>query len=434
MSKLIYFLLLTYFILIPFDGIVAFLSLKTGLEIILGWEILLSLFCLYLIVILYLGKGKFFAFSLSVTRGIAALIIYLMFFSIPIGIFDHGMWQTLWGIKLVLMPIVIFYLVFLIYPFSFKKFTENVIKIYFCLFIPIFIIGIWENYLGVSFLTDVLGIPYGERFLKISHIQGFYRTIATFRQPYDFGFFSFLISVFALCGLVIKPKNNRIWNLVFLILGLYSLFLSTTRTVILSFAYIIFILIFASIGIRFFKSKRATMFLLFLSSLVVILVIFLLSVRSIFVYNEFFLFSTTSIGERFIHWTDALKTFSLDNFFRLLLGYGIGAIGSAQLKINPIDYNPVDNMYIYLIINFGLIGTILLLLIMLNTLITAFSKIKTVDWIHTGFLLVIASMVFIQSFFVSYAEGLLSWGIFWLGILYLRYGILVEPPESPQKL
>lgn len=39
---------------------------------------------------------------------------------------------------------------------------------------------------------------------------------------------------------------------------------------------------------------------------------------------------------------------------------------------------------------------------------------------QVGFVLLIASMIFIQGFFVSYAEGLLSWGIFWLGIIYLR--------------
>ena len=37
-----------------------------------------------------------------------------------------------------------------------------------------------------------------------------------------------------------------------------------------------------------------------------------------------------------------------------------------------------------------------------------------------GFVLLIASMIFIQGFFVSYAEGLLSWSIFWIEIIYLR--------------
>jgi len=95
-------------------------------------------------------------------------------------------------------------------------------------------------------------------------------------------------------------------------------------------------------------------------------------------------------------------------------------IGTAQLKINPYVYNPVDNMYIHSLINFGLIGTILLVRLMFISIVKLFLKTKRLDWIQLGFILIIDSMIFIQGFFANYAEGLLSWGIFWLGILYLK--------------
>ena len=83
-------------------------------------------------------------------------------------------------------------------------------------------------------------------------------------------------------------------------------------------------------------------------------------------------------------------------------------------------YNPVDNVYIYSLINFGLVGAILLVLVEFISIVKIFLKIKELNWVQISFMLIIASMIFVQGFFVSYAEGFLTWGILWLGILYLR--------------
>jgi len=160
--------------MIPLDGIIAFLSLKTGIKIILGWEIILSVISFYLIVILYLKRDKIIKITLLATKDILILIYYLLFVSIPLGIFNQGFWQTLWGIKLIMPPITILYLSFLISPSLFKEFVEKIMKMYLLLFIPIFVIAILENFLRVSFLTNVLGIPYGKSLLKISHVEGIF--------------------------------------------------------------------------------------------------------------------------------------------------------------------------------------------------------------------------------------------------------------------
>lgn len=85
--------------MIPLDGIIAFLSLKTGIKIILGWEIILSVISFYLMVVLYLKRGKIIKITLLATKDILILICYLLFVSIPLGIFNQGFWQTLWGDK-----------------------------------------------------------------------------------------------------------------------------------------------------------------------------------------------------------------------------------------------------------------------------------------------------------------------------------------------
>lgn len=422
MLKLTYFFLLIYFLIIPLDGIVAFLSMKTGIEMILGWEILLSIMILYLIVLLYLKRGKIVKINLLSTKDILILVFYLLFISIPLGIFNQGFWQTLWGIKLILPPIIILYILFLISPSLFKGFAEKVMKMYFLLFAPIFIIGVLENFYGVTFLTDVLGIPYGKGLLKISHIGGIYRTIATFRDPYDFGFFSFIVSLFALCRFV-KLKEGKIWSFIFLILGFSGLFLSTSRNNIASFAYSFVLLVFIFWFMENFisnKNKKTKIFMFFFISTAITSVIFSPYIYNVFYQSELVLFSMESLLARKHLWFNAFNSFPLNDAFHLLFGYGIGAIGCAQLRIDPYVYNPVDNMYIYSLINFGLIGIILLVRLMFISIVKLFLKTKRLDWIQLGFILVIASMIFIQGFFVSYIEGFLSWSIFWLGILYLR--------------
>jgi len=171
---------------------------------------------------------------------------------------------------------------------------------------------------------------------------------------------------------------------------------------------------------NFIRNSKIKMFLFLLVSTIVVLAIFFLYAYNVFSQSEIPLFSTKSLAERFYVWSNALSSFPINNASHFLFGYGIGTIGAAQLKVNPYAYNPVDNMYIYSLINFGLVGTILLIGIPLISVKKSVLKIKKLDWIQMGFVLLIASMIFIQGFFVSYAEGLLNWGIFWVGIIYLR--------------
>ncbi len=112
-----------------------------------------------------------------------------------------------------------------------------------------------------------------------------------------------------------------------------------------------------------------------------------------------------------------MNSFPIKDTFHFLFDYGIGSIGSAQIKVNPYAYNPI---------NFGLVGTILLVGISLISIKKSFLKIRELDWMQVGFALLIALMIFIQGFFVSYAEGLLSWGILWLGIIYLRISHTID--------
>ena len=134
------------------------------------------------------------------------LICYFLFVSIPLGIFNQGFWQTLWGIKLIIPPIIILYLSFLVSPSLFKEFVKKVMKMYLLLFIPIFVIAILENFLGF-FFNKCVRYSVWEKFLKISHIEGTFRTIATFRSRMILVFF--VISVFALSRLI-KLKRSKI--------------------------------------------------------------------------------------------------------------------------------------------------------------------------------------------------------------------------------
>ncbi len=60
----------------------------------------------------------------------------------------------------------------------------------------------------------------------------------------------------------------------------------------------------------------------------------------------------------------------LSPVFLVLTGRGVGGIGQAQKYLEPELYNPGDNLYVYLLVDFGLVVLVLLLLYLLYKVIT----------------------------------------------------------------
>lgn len=73
-------------------------------------------------------------------------------------------------------------------------------------------------------------------------------------------------------------------------------------------------------------------------------------------------FVFASFGDR-MNWTwpDSLQLLNLDGSYHWWLGRGLGGIGAAQQYFEPSQYQPADNLFVYLVVTFGLPVTLLLL-------------------------------------------------------------------------
>lgn len=423
MSQFVKTFALLFFILIPLDGVIAFLSVYLDMEILLAWEMLLGVLVIYLAGIHFILRKKIREISIDFSLDILVLILFFVISSL-VGFINQGVKQTLWGVKTILIPFFILLPLFLIAPEEFEKFTKKVVNGYVILYIPILVIAFMEIFFGLDLLRDFT-LHYDRPLVKVVTMEGIFRSIATFREPYEFGFFALIISIFSLCRLV-TTKGKKVFHLFFVILGILGLIVSTSRTNIISFIYILLALSMIVLFFRFIKSETAKLVSLIGTASFIILSVLIVYKYSIAFPGELHLLSAQSLEERTFLWNDAIINFPINRPQHLLLGYGIGAVGAPQLKVNSLFYNPIDNIYLFFIISFGVVGTILILLPIFISMVKIFERFKKQNWIQLSCVLILAALFFMQGFFVTFAEGLLSWSVCWLAVFYLRSSLLSD--------
>ena len=405
-----------------FDGIVRFIADYLGVYFINAWKDLTILFTLGLTLSLIgFALQKFY---ISVWD---MLFLTMFAYSIPIGIIDHGVLQTIWGIKIFFLPVI-----FYIFAFNLMKQRLDDETIYRFLFLmlilatPIIIFGYIQYVTHFLIFKTVAPVVLGKlSFIKLSYISTTPRAIGTFRSPFAFGDFSAYVVIFSF-AFMSKTRNfsSKTIFLILMILGFVGIYISTSRTSMLVALYGILALLI----LKYFRNS-STQLKLLLFVITIALPIFVMFI-AIFGLGRhggklFFLFSTESTFARLVTWYDAIVQYPFfKNPLTFLFGYGAGAIGTAQRQVGSKFYNPVDNIFLYMLINFGFVG----LAIFLNALLWPVSQfienIKDYDFGWQDVVVVLTlGVLFVEGMYRTFFEGFPLPYIFWFLHFYFRLGL-----------
>jgi hypothetical protein len=161
----------------------------------------------------------------------------------------------------------------------------------------------------------------------------------------------------------VYTKNN-IMKIIIWVLGGLAIILTTVKGVILSYLLITILLILLKINpklIEYYKLYRK----LLLSLLIIVILLPILTYINLLVIDfglhkdiNDMLFSSFTM-RLYDTWPEAIEL--IRDQGNLLLGRGLGGIGQSQIFFETYLYTSVDNIFIFLYGNFGLMGGLYLL-------------------------------------------------------------------------
>ncbi len=409
--------LLTVFL---FDGLVRFIADFLGLYILNAWkDLLIVLFILFAIALIWIVTRKFYLTLWDI------LFLTLMVYSIPVGIADHGIIQTVWGVKIFFLPVIFYIFLFNLTPvIKDDTLVNRFLVAVMVLSIPIIFFGIIQYLTHFLVFKAVAPVTLGKlSFIKISYISKSVRAIGTFRSPFAFGDFSSWIVIFSM-GFLLKSKKISTKFIFFLliILGFLGVYTSTSRTSMLVAVYGITALLILKYLRAYPLQMRSILLLItvFFPFLILVVAIFGLGKHG---GKLFFLLSTESIFARLLVWYDAIIQYPFfKNPLSFLFGFGAGAIGTAQRQVGSKFYNPVDNIFLYLLINFGVVGLFTFLSLILTPVMQFIRKIKDFEfgWFDIVAVLTLA-ILFVEGMYRTFFEGFPLPYIFWFLHFLFRY-------------
>lgn len=405
-----------------FDGIVRFISSIADVYVLNAWK---EVFILLLILVS--GFYIFFISKRVYMRNIILLIFLFTTFWLALGVVGQGLIQTLWGIKIILLPPILFSFISQVWKPGIQS-IRRFYKFMIIAFIPIVFLGILQFITGFEILKAIGGATEYS-YIQVGTFMGVPRAIGTFRKPFGFGDFCFMITMIG-TGLLFKSVTPyKRWKyLLVVLLGIVGVYISTSRASMLMTLSGFFLWVV----LRWFRWKDIRNFVVFTVSLltpvaVLILVIFVIG-RNV----ELPFISTYSTFARIYLWGRALADFPLfETPLRFFFGYGIGAIGTAQIySPSPlVVYNPVDNLFLWSLIQFGVIGSVIFFTIILYPFISALRALphdwyRYQNWVYAVIAIVIAlTVVFAEGMYRLFFEGFPLPYLYWFLYFALLYNL-----------
>ena len=411
-------IVISFLVIILFDGIFRLLADLYRLRILNAWKDLLILLILYLLTfyIVFIRRKLllrqwdiiFFFFSIS---------------TIPTAIYFHGLVQTIWGIKIFIIPVLFYILLFNLFILESPSWEmlRKFILVNLIVYIPIFSYALLQYLTKFEFLRWLSISPWDISYIKITFIEKTVRAIGTFRHQFNFGNYSAFIAIFAFEGILLSRKLlSKIAFLFIFLIAFTGVFISTSRSSLLITVHMLVTLTLLTY-FRQYK-KFIKMFLIVLSVALPIMIIYIALFKLGTGRQKFFMFSTLSTVTRLFVWSHAITHFPFySSPVTLLFGYGVGSIGGAQALVGDPNWNPVDNIFLYFLINFGVVGTLLILYLLLKPV---FSYINQIDKIPPNWLDVMVGMtlaiVFAEGMFATFFDGFPLPYIFWFLHFYFR--------------
>lgn len=216
----------------------------------------------------------------------------------------------------------------------------------------ILIIGFIQALVGIAQVYNKtfreLILKYFTNYEKYSYtfeIWGTGRAVGTIGNPNTFGVFMVIFVLFALTLLFFRRGNGKLYNLILIItilISVYAIILSQSRT-----AFIL--LIMSTIILVFFSRKRI---ILRLSILFTLLIIFMIIYHhDPFLSKRFGAENVSTLGGRIHVWKAIIENYLSPFTAYNLIGYGF-------YYVRDIG-NAIDNFYLQLILQYGLIGLVL---------------------------------------------------------------------------
>jgi len=382
-----YALFLSYILFIPFLQIYRFFSKNSIFSINALKDIIFILIILALILNFLLKTHA----SLNIHRDNKYNLIMLIF----IGYMLMQILRTpnmIVGI-LGFREVVEFMFAFFLGQFFFR--TEDRIKK--CLLI-IFISGVVVALIGI--LQQITGLHYTHKIMQLAGLK-LYRVTSTLGDPNTCGFFLTISILIAINYLFDKPKKcSRFFMLSSIVLMVICLFFTYSRTAVVALG----------IGIVFISIMKGNIKILVISSLIVITILTFMQPELLFRFKKI---TALDWGRRLM-WASTLKQFEQHPVIGI--GYGkVGGLyaagkGSALEKIIAESTGSVlvvDNSYLFLLSETGIIGFGLFCLLFMFILKKSWFSIKK---LKSSYLRSLSICLF--SIFLAISIGAVNFNIF----------------------
>ncbi|MBT2730139.1 hypothetical protein J7E63_25110 [Bacillus sp. ISL-75] len=317
--------------------------------------VVLSLYCLFKIV--FIKRSYYFIYGLLVLFAFFMLIGTINFLLV-----DREIYYWIYGMKITLLPIS-----FLFVGYVFAKEVSIVFKK--CLvYLYITLISVWvlQYFVGVDTLVS-WGFVYG---INVKHFIG-----GLPRLPSIVGSPDTYAVMLALLGFLLEkdPKitSKRYTKRIIKITTFVFLVLSTIRTAILFWliAQVVSLIIESKLYLSKIIIRRISIILI----IIPIIIIGALNIIS----TKTSILSSESLKERIAIWS---SNNTRDDRIEILVGKGLGKVGAASKRLISIGRDgsnySVDNQYLAIFEQTGLIGIILFLLFFIVILTRFISMIN----------------------------------------------------------
>ncbi|HHC3169459.1 TPA: hypothetical protein ACN7HA_003511 [Klebsiella pneumoniae] len=164
---------------------------------------------------------------------------------------------------------------------------------------------------------------------------------------------SIILITASMLSINLIKSGKYIINLCILSLSVYSIFLTTTKTMIFSICIVMILIVIPSFFCRLVVKLTLVFSVLFSY-------FFMFGDK----FNGYYVSDNTFLIRMFGTWPNAISM--LDEKMSLLFGKGFGAIGTPTYLFNANQVSPADNFYVYLYVIFGLISSIFIALLFLK--------------------------------------------------------------------
>ncbi|MBF7994418.1 hypothetical protein [Rahnella laticis] len=272
----------------------------------------------------------------------------LFLFYTLVGVLNNGLIQALFGIY-----------IFIPFLFSvsysevlFEKIIDNSKNIFLFFGISAIVGVMYVNINGAPWLGSVLEIGGHEKILSRDWTAG-----GALRNPgftgasFDVATLMLICFFFTLYNL--KKSKQWLFYLVVVLLPIYPIYLTTTKTTIVTYCILSVLILLPSIVNVIFS--RIVMFFSVMFSYY-----YMLPGEGRVRYDE----TNTFLQRIYETWPKAMGLLT-DNM-SFLIGRGIGGIGTPSLLFSPRFYNPADNALVYLYVIGGVASVILVMFFLLK--------------------------------------------------------------------